>query len=189
VHIRTPSPQPRKDGDYKTYVSIGYGDPYGIIHLAEGDALDLDDVRVEDCDRLIRAAAEVKEKLLRYHARAAAPHGRNNLYQGTCQLCGKPEGDTLHAEQPLAVTEARISVDPETAAEFGVKPLAVEDGEPLPDCARPGCGHPRFHHWEFGPTTPSSPASGCDLTGCPCPGYAATFAAVASEIRELRAAR
>lgn len=99
MDLRIPRPEPRRDGDYRTYTSIGYGRPCGTIHLAEGHALDLADVEVEDCDRLIRAATEVREQLLGYLAKAAAPHGRDNLHKGTCQLCGKPEDDDLHATQ------------------------------------------------------------------------------------------
>jgi hypothetical protein len=98
MELNIPRPAPLKDGDYRTFVTSGYGDPYAVIHLAEGNGLDLTSVTVEDCDRLIRAAAKVKEQILRYQAKAAAPHGRADLYQGTCQLCGKPEADGLHAD-------------------------------------------------------------------------------------------
>jgi len=98
MELNIPRPAPSKDGDYRTFVNIGYGNPYAVIHLAEGGSLDLTGVQVEDCDRLIRAAAKVKEELLGFQAEAAAPHGRDNLYHGTCQLCGKPEADELHAE-------------------------------------------------------------------------------------------
>lgn len=95
------------------------------------------------------------------------------------------------ADAAAVVTEVRFSITPEALA-LGESiasgtPVIITDDE-HPDCARPGCQHPRHHHWEFGPTTPSSPAGGCDMTGCPCSSYAATFAAVASEIRDLRAA-
>lgn len=98
MELSIPRPNPREDGEYRTFVDIGYGKPWAVIHLAEGNSLDLRYVTVEDCDRLIRAAATVKEGLLRCQAQAAAPHGRKNLYGGTCQLCGKPEDDELHAE-------------------------------------------------------------------------------------------
>ena len=98
MQIETPRPCPRDTGDYSVWVTKGYGDPRAVIHLAESGTLDLRDVHVEDCDRLIRAAAQAKEEILRYQAEMSAPHGRVHLYQGTCQLCGKPEGDALHAE-------------------------------------------------------------------------------------------
>lgn len=282
MELSIPRPQPRTDGDYETFVDCGYGKPWAIIHLAMNGTLDLRDIDVDDCDRLIKAAVEVKTRLIAYQAEIAAPHDRGRVYQGTCQLCGKPEDDALHAEPvpvvapqsltslrchrhpervygacpecsaeidasiarngaPLsdgeiaaldaaaaaaacaecghlvcdcaagmgedvtdsiaeghdadaaaAVTEVRFSITPEALA-LGESiasgtPVIIADDE-HPDCARPGCQHPRHHHWEFGPTTPSSPASGCDMTGCPCSSYAATFAAVASEIRDLRAGR
>jgi hypothetical protein len=59
------------------------------------------------------------------------------------------------------------------------------EGEDEPKCARPGCGHPRHHHWEFGPVKPGDPASGCDLTSCLCAAYAAAVV-TAGEIRDLR---
>jgi hypothetical protein len=96
MEIRIPRPPVRKDGEYQTWVSIGYGDPVATIHLAESGDLDLSDIRVDDCDRLTRALARVRGELVRYQATAAAPHGRDRLYQGTCQLCGKPEDDALH---------------------------------------------------------------------------------------------
>lgn len=98
MDLNIPRPAPREDGDYATYVDIGYGKPYGTIHLADSYGLSLGSVTAEDCDRLTRAAAKVKEKILRYQAEAAVPHGRKNVYQGTCQLCGKPEADELHAD-------------------------------------------------------------------------------------------
>jgi hypothetical protein len=100
MDLNIPRPAPIRDGDYETWVDIGYGQPVAVIHLAEGGALDLASLTAGDCDRLIRAAAKVKGQILDILARAAAPHGRRNLYQGTCQLCGKPEDDELHAEAP-----------------------------------------------------------------------------------------
>lgn len=99
MRIDSPRPAPREAGDYKTSVTIGYGDPRGDIHLDEAGALRLSDVRPEDCDRLIKAAAEIKSRVLAHRAEMAAPHGRRYVYQGTCQLCGKPEDDALHAPE------------------------------------------------------------------------------------------
>lgn len=152
MKINTRAPEPRGDGDYYTRAQGGYGDPHGEIWLDEAGSFRLDYLSEDDCDRLIRAAAEIKPQVAALRARMTAPHGRDNVYKGTCQLCGQPGDDALHAD-----TDSIID--------------AEDDG--APDCARPGCGHARFHHWEFGPTTPSSPASGCDLDGCPCAAYAA----------------
>lgn len=115
MRIEIPRPAPRETGDYGVWVTPGYGDPRGTIHLAENGILDLRDLSADDCDRLIRAACKAREEILRYQAEMAAPHGRKRVYQGTCQLCGKPEDDELHAE-PVVVTEARFSITPEAAA-------------------------------------------------------------------------
>lgn len=98
MDLNIPHPQPRENGDYKAWTSISYGNPYGIIHLAEGNGLDLRDIKIEDCDRLIKAAQKIRTELAGHLAKAAVPHGRDNLYQGTCQLCGKPADDELHAD-------------------------------------------------------------------------------------------
>jgi hypothetical protein len=98
VKIEIPKPQVREDGEYAAMVTKGYGDPHGTIALDDKWEVVLDYVSAEDCDALIRAAAEIKEKVLAYRAEMAAPHGTRHLYKGRCQLCGKPEDDELHAE-------------------------------------------------------------------------------------------
>lgn len=98
MQIGKPEPRPRDNGEYAISTTKGYGDPRGYIDLDEAATLALRDVRIEDCDRLIKAAAAVKDRILALTAEMAAPHGRRHLYQGTCQLCGKPEDDELHAE-------------------------------------------------------------------------------------------
>lgn len=137
MEVRTPRPSPIGDGDYKTYTDAAYGNPYGTIHLADGYALDLADVHVEDCDRLIRAVSTVREQLLRFQAQAAAPHGRKHLWHGTCQLCGRPEDDELHAE--AASAEA---MDALVAAWPPVPAITITDDEPEdhPDTAGPAYG-------------------------------------------------
>ncbi len=145
MRIQAPDPRPRESGDYETYFTIGYGDPRGDIILDEDGTLRLDDVRPDDCDRLIRAAGEIKEQVLTRRAEMAAPHGSRYLHKGTCQLCGKPEDDSLHAD-PVVVTEARFSITPEAAALAESIATGPHDDEPLPDCAGCGCaeaGHAR----------------------------------------------
>jgi hypothetical protein len=98
MHVIQPDPRPRESGEYEFRATKGYGDPRGYIMLDEERLLELRDVRVEDCDRLIKAAAGLKDRILALTAEMTAPHGRNHFYQGTCQLCGKPEADGLHAD-------------------------------------------------------------------------------------------
>lgn len=98
MRIDIPHPQPRESGDYQFYVVSGYGDPHGTIWLDETQCLTLSCLTAEDCDRLIRAADQVKDQILGYTAEMTVPHGTKHLYKGTCQLCGKPEDDGLHAE-------------------------------------------------------------------------------------------
>jgi hypothetical protein len=113
MRIDTPNPRPRKDGEYRTYAGLGYGEPNGEIWLDEKGDLRLQNVAVADCDRLIKAAAAIKEELLVQHARMAAPHGRTNIYEGTCQLCGKPEDDELHDEMyDKAIRQAQYFAQP-----------------------------------------------------------------------------
>jgi hypothetical protein len=128
MRIEIPYPQPRKDGDYRFYVNPAYGEPTGTIWLGEGHALTLSYVTAEDCDRLIRAAAEVKQKVMAYTAEMSAPHGRKNIYQGDCQLCGKPEDDELHAD-PAPATLV-VSTKPEAAPKCRAceNEPATEDG-------------------------------------------------------------
>jgi hypothetical protein len=112
MRIETPRPSPREDGDYAVWVTMGYGDPDAIIHLAKNGTLDLRDVHADDCDRLIRAAARAKEEILRYQAMMAAPHGSRYLYQGTCQLCGKPADDpeALHGEPQRSALDCGCAI-------------------------------------------------------------------------------
>jgi hypothetical protein len=102
VRIDSPDPKPRDSGDYEIWISKGYGDPAGTITLDEEGDLVLRNITIGDCDRLIKAACEIKQKLTAYRAEMAAPHGRRHIHKGTCQLCGQPEDDELHAEaEPL----------------------------------------------------------------------------------------
>lgn len=110
MQLDTPDPRPRESGDYYFTVGKGYGDPRGEIWLDEKGDLRLRNVRLGDCDRLIKAAAEIREKVVRQAAEMTAPHGREHLYKGTCQLCGKPEGDELHAEPAKAESDEAAAV-------------------------------------------------------------------------------
>jgi hypothetical protein len=105
MRIESPQPKPIAEGDYYVHVTKGYGDPDAEIWLDEKGELRLNYVSLEDCDRLIKAACEAKEKIARYRAELATPHGRKHLYQGRCQLCGKPEDDELHAEPVITCSE------------------------------------------------------------------------------------
>lgn len=99
MEIRRPNPEPRGTGDFDVYVNpVAYGKPYASIKLDEAGSLRLDSINLDDARRLAKAAARIEQELTAAHARMAAPHGRKNFYQGTCQLCGKPEADELHAE-------------------------------------------------------------------------------------------
>lgn len=136
MRIEIPKPQPRKDGEFMFYVTVGYGEPHGTIWLDEAQSLVLDYVDAEDCDRIIRAVAEVKSQVLEYRAQAAVPHGKNRVYHGTCQLCGKPEGDELHAEPEPALEAA------------GYEQHTCDQKNPQTSdwCIAPGSQH--GHHWD-----------------------------------------
>jgi len=97
MRIDSPDPRPRESGDYATRFNIGYGKPNGDILLDEDGTLKLEHLDADDCDRLIKAATEIKSQVLTSQARMAAPHGRGHLHKGTCQLCGRPESYELHA--------------------------------------------------------------------------------------------
>lgn len=107
MRITQPEPKPRDTGDYFTYVSgVAYGKPYAKIYLDEGKDLSLADITLDDARRLARAATQIEQELTAAHARMTAPHGSEHFYQGTCQLCGKPEDDELHAEAETASVAA-----------------------------------------------------------------------------------
>lgn len=97
MRIEKPDPKPRSEGDYETYVGNGYGNPTGDIYLDEQRTLRLNWLDEGDCDRLIKAAAAIKQRIIIARAEMTAPHGTRYVYQGRCQLCGKPEDDELHA--------------------------------------------------------------------------------------------
>ena len=123
MRIKSPDPQPRDDGEFHVYVNgQAYGKPYGIIYLDEGKALALRDITLSDARRLAAAVARVERELAAACAEMAAPHGRGHLYEGTCQLCGKPEDDGLHAEEPAV--NHRLSAD---GAQVLLSPPAGED--------------------------------------------------------------
>jgi hypothetical protein len=111
MRIDTPNLQPPASGDYQARISKGYGDPRGRIFLDEQRGTELENVRLEDCDRLIKAAAEIKAGILAYRAEMAAPHGRKHVHEGTCQLCGKPEDDALHADPEPVITDSDRTCD------------------------------------------------------------------------------
>jgi hypothetical protein len=144
MRIEIPKPQPRKDGEFTFYVTEGYGEPHGTIWLDEAQALRLDYVTAEDCDRLIRAAAEVKQQVLSYAAKAAVPHGKRSVYQGTCQLCGKPEDDELHAE-PAPVVRVIDVRAPAPEGNWCPAITVLDDDVTRLYCDREN-GHPGSHH-------------------------------------------
>ena len=98
MRITRPEPDPRDSGDFFTYTSGAYGKPYGSIRLDESGQLRLDGITLDDARRLAKAALQIEQELTALHARMAAPHGSDDFYKGTCQLCGKPESDEIHAE-------------------------------------------------------------------------------------------
>lgn len=114
MRVQQPDPKPRETGDYEIYFGTGYGRPTGDIYLDEKRELRLNWLDEGDCDRLIKAAAEIKSRIIIARAEMAAPHGRRHVHQGTCQLCGKPEDDELHAEElhaepaPLVISDETI---------------------------------------------------------------------------------
>ena len=98
MRITRPEPEPRDNGDYRTYVNgIAYGEPYAMIYLDEAADLRLDGITLDDARRLAKAAVQAEQELSAAHARMTAPHGSDHFHKGTCQLCGKPEADELHA--------------------------------------------------------------------------------------------
>jgi len=180
MRIQAPNPQPRGDGEYSTYVNgVAYGRPYGEITLDEGGALTLGDITLADARRLAAAAARVERELASVHARMTAPHGRRNIHKGTCQLCGKPENDGLHAE-PAATAAVRGLQDPApvarvldargTALAATARAAYGQPGdEPLPDCAR--CGHPEAGH-RLGIGALRASGGMCLHAACDCEAYA-----------------
>jgi hypothetical protein len=97
--MRLDTPDARKTGDYEVFVSrLQYGDPEARIILDDNAGLVLHRVTLDDCDRLIKAAAAAKQQIIAVLEEMGYAHGRAHLHEGTCQLCGKPEADELHAE-------------------------------------------------------------------------------------------
>jgi len=90
MQLHTPHPHMRKEGDFPVNVNPGNGDPFGTITLSEDTRprFELGALSEDDCDRLIRAAAEVKNGLIAQRALADGPH-EPRMYEGVCQHCGK----------------------------------------------------------------------------------------------------
>jgi hypothetical protein len=107
--MRIDTPSIRED-DLPVDLNPGYGKPWGDIILSKDGRTRLQWVHEDDCDRLIKAAAELKNQIIDSRARAAAPHGRRHLHEGRCQLCGKPEDDGLHAEPAQAASDEAVAV-------------------------------------------------------------------------------
>ena len=120
MRFQSPDPKPRVDGDYLVDATAGYGKPYADIHLDEKGELRLRWLDEGDCERLIRAAAKALEEIRRYTAQMTAPHGRRRIHRGTCQLCGKPEDDELHAEPAPAGDARRLTAKGVEAADAAV---------------------------------------------------------------------
>jgi hypothetical protein len=125
MRITRPNPEPREDGDYCSFTNgVAYGKPYGSIKLDDAGHLRLDDITLDDARRLAKAAMRIEQELTAAHARMKAPHGGEHFYQGTCQLCGKPEDDELHAEpEPLKISDSTIAA----AAYFAQPGNTVDD--------------------------------------------------------------
>ena len=100
-------PDAREDGDFAVHLNPGSGDPFGHIELTKDGRVRLRWLREDDCDRLIRAAADLKDKLIKSRNAAGFPHSAR-LYEGHCQLCGKPEDDELHAEPERELPKAYV---------------------------------------------------------------------------------
>jgi hypothetical protein len=104
--MRLDTPWARRSGDYKVTVDrLQYGSPEAVIRLDEEGGLELARVTLDDCDRLIKAAAIAKQQVLAVRAEMAAVHGTQYVYSGRCQLCGEPEGHDLHAEPAKAESD------------------------------------------------------------------------------------
>jgi hypothetical protein len=101
--MRIDTPSLRADG-FKVDLNPGYGKPWGDILLTEDGCTRLQWVHEDDCDQIIKAAAELKSQIIDSRTRAAVPHGRGHLFKDRCQLCGKPEDDELHAEPAKATS-------------------------------------------------------------------------------------
>jgi len=106
--VRIDTPSLRADG-FKVEFNTGYGNPWGDILLTDDGRTRLQWVSEDDCDQIIKAAAELKSQIIDSRTWAAMPHGRGRLFKGRCQLCGKPEDDELHAEPAPVITEQAAS--------------------------------------------------------------------------------
>ena len=131
--MRIDTPSIRED-DFPVDLNPGYGNPWGDIILSEDGRTRLQWVHEDDCDRLIKGAAELKQQIIESRARAASPHGTRHLHKGTCQLCGKPEADELHAE-PEPARDQPASADAATVLAKSIAtgtPVTVTEDEQVP---------------------------------------------------------
>jgi hypothetical protein len=165
MRIDTPNLQAPESGEYRVRIGKGYGDPRGSIILDETHHVELENVRLEDCDRLIKAAAEIKAGILGYRAEMAAPHGRAHVHEGTCQLCGKPEDDELHAEPAPVITDGgeRRTDGAPLSEQHTCDQKNPQTGD---WCIAPGNQH--GHHWDTHDETWTTPeplplACGCSV--------------------------
>jgi hypothetical protein len=122
---------PRSTGDYTVELNPGRGNPFAQITLDEDGLLALNMLSVDDCDRMIKAAAEAKALLIEHAHDKDKPHEYRAVRGEVCLVCGKPEDE--HGQHPY----------PETC---GVRPYpAGSEGDDGTECALPA-GHDGPHN-------------------------------------------
>lgn len=89
---------PRATGDYTVELNPGRGRPFAQITLDEDGKLALNMLSVDDCDRMIKAAAAAKALLIEHAGDKDKPHQHHAARGDTCLICGKPEDE--HGEEP-----------------------------------------------------------------------------------------
>jgi hypothetical protein len=125
---------PRSTGDYAVKLNPGRGVPFAQITLDERGELALNMLSVDDCDRMIKAAAAAKTLLIEHAGDKDKPH-EYCAPRGdeVCLVCGKPEDE--HGQHPY----------PETC---GARPYpAGSEGDDGTECALPA-GHDGPHDAE-----------------------------------------
>lgn len=90
MQVITPGAWPRDDGDFAVDVNGGKGKPFATIYLDEERRLKLNMQSVDDCDRLMKAAAAAKNLLIEHAGDKDKPHGYYASY-GPCLICGQPQ--------------------------------------------------------------------------------------------------
>ena len=127
MQIMTRGHYPRDTGDYTVTLNRGRGNPFAIITLDESGSLQLNMLSVDDCDRMLKAAAAAKALLIEHAGDKDKPHEYRAPAGKPCNICGRSEAE--HVEYICTGCGVTYSAPPCTSSPHQCAPETAGRGE------------------------------------------------------------